>query len=1570
MMNRSVSSPVRLRVVAASLIALGVVAGASYQVTAQFPMLGVRGYSSASLITPPRSVRQIISDAERAIAEERWSEAVVRLGDFLQQDAADAVDPAEAQDYFLDADRQRPNTTLDESLYRTARRMIGALPARARETYELQYGPNAKRMLQEATEQRDWHLLGDVRRKYFHTQAGYQASVLLARHAWQNGRSLQCALLLEDVVEVSGNSEAIDSSTRLLYAMACLAGGHALAPEFAVQGPLPAIGGGPPIGADETLRGSDLENWITDQITIGSIAKARRQSDFALLGARADRNGGASGQMPLSRPEWMVEMTASPREADLLTQQAARLKDAGELMPPTSQPLRIDDQVLVRTTQWLVGIDYQTGKMVWTFPWFSAHENLDEFDGVIGVTSEEQEAYELVGRVYNDLPYGQITSDGERLFLLEGLDAFESFAINRSRIGLRSRGQSANTLVALELQTQGKLLWRVGADEEDASALGDAFFLGPPLPIDGRLYVMAEVSGDLGLFCLDPATGAEIWRQTLGSLEGLQIRSDPVRRMAGAMPTYHEGLLLCPTGNGLVVAVNLVDRSLRWARVYPRDSLSRNESQNSRNYQDQLLKRWADGMAIAADNHVVVTPIESDRLMVLNASTGRPRFSEQPRSRSIYVAGIRDERFILVGHRYVSAMSIEDGTVVWKTGDGVFTGDQQVCGRGVFGDGDYLLPTSTNELIRISLEDGSVLERKTVGFPLGNLVAAGGDFFSQTATKVTLASGINSLRPVVEERLQADPDNVAAMVDQSKLLLEAERRGEAVEVLKRAEVLAPDNDEVHDLLVSAMLEELRSADSLSDTLIESLESRIDQPEQRTRFLFLQISAYLRAGRSVEAIEKLIDLAELRMAEATTSPAELMIQEDRHEVRVNDWIAARVHEAMQTAERADAARLDQIVRDRLSNQLGRSTKQLQELLTQFAATTFGDQIRRQIFGRLKTTRSYHEIERLALGRQTRQDWDKLSDDRLFMLAYAYAKGDMPEDAGKVLGELGGREVIDSLQQQTWAGKLPESSGMPGPVLDLWPRGVKVDVSSIGLKNPSIIDGGRITIRSRFAGLRNLSNASEQFRGWEFGTNSSQSLLLRDSLGRTRVIGLRPAVQPRNGMRESKISGGMVVLAIGNELIALDMIKLEEGTQSPLLWRRDITVGQSGVSVLPKDNQFKDSVYRNRISNGELINGALPEISLGPVLGDRLFLLQNGELLCLDARTGQLRWRQSDAPRTGVVVFGDDQVAVVSPDTKSLHRFDAFDGQKLQTRPWTDGTVWGTGPRYVLAIASSQIDPPRDADATGGGENQSSETGEWSVRLIDPFTDAQEAEAQDAEAQEAEARQPVLQLSMPGARRRSDQTDSAFGRLLDGRWMVLLRNNGELVIWDIVQGLELTSTTLPPLETLNGVSVAHLRGKLIVFPQVRQAPVVNRNGPKTIRRTTDDQEETIAAYAFDTEGGQELWQQIFADPWGVTIDQAASTPFLLFTRVHSDYGGTGPRRQRLDYLAIDVRDGKTLANVLGQSVESQFNLSDTELTLKPYDSVKAEVGTQVLTFDFFRDRPDAPESDDDEAIPDAP
>ena len=217
------------------------------------------------------------------------------------------------------------------------------------------------------------------------------------------------------------------------------------------------------------------------------------------------------------------------------------------------------------------------------------------------------------------------------------------------------------------------------------------------------------------------------------------------------MPTYDNGVMICPTGAGALVAIDLGDRMIRWGVTYSRNvGINRAMMARGRAMDiSQLMQRWHSGTAIVAENTVLVTPIESDRLLGLDLLTGTSRFPQQNRINLRYLAGARDGRFFVVGPNQMRAFDLQNGRELWNSPRNMLASGQVISGIGVFGDGEYLLPTSTNEIIRVSLDDGTTLGRRRTRYPLGNLVAAGGEIISQSPTKLTVAFGERSLEPLV-----------------------------------------------------------------------------------------------------------------------------------------------------------------------------------------------------------------------------------------------------------------------------------------------------------------------------------------------------------------------------------------------------------------------------------------------------------------------------------------------------------------------------------------------------------------------------------------------------------------------------------------------------------------------------------------------------------------------------------------------------------------------------------------------------------------------------------------------------
>src|SRR5262249_26651807 len=123
-------------------------------------------------------------------------------------------------------------------------------------------------------------------------------------------------------------------------------------------------------------------------------------------------------------------------------------------------------------------------------------------------------------------------------------------------------------LVALNLES-GKIDWVQGGITEgnDRQSLDDSIFLGPPLPLAGKLYALVEKDNDLRLVCLDPNRGDVVWSQPLITYKKT-ILQDPGRRLWSAPLAYADGILVCPSNSGAFVGVDLLTHSLVWAHSY------------------------------------------------------------------------------------------------------------------------------------------------------------------------------------------------------------------------------------------------------------------------------------------------------------------------------------------------------------------------------------------------------------------------------------------------------------------------------------------------------------------------------------------------------------------------------------------------------------------------------------------------------------------------------------------------------------------------------------------------------------------------------------------------------------------------------------------------------------------------------------------------------------------------------------------------------------------------------------------------------------------------------------------
>jgi outer membrane protein assembly factor BamB len=335
-----------------------------------------------------------------------------------------------------------------------------------------------------------------------------------------------------------------------------------------------------------------------------------------------------------------------------------------------------------------------------------------------------------------------MSSDGVRVYWIEEMGFWIPISSGKERAVIPVR--TSNVLSAHDLET-GKLAWERGGELgiKAERNLAGRFFLGSPLPMAGRLYCLVDVNQEIQLNVLNAATGELEWSQPLATPNQLTIAQDLGRRTSGVSVAYADGVLVCPTDAGAVVALDLTTRSLMWgfptetgnANVMDPRAAARIRVANPPASAAHLPSGWIDSTPTIHQDKVILTPLRSSKIYLLDLLTGK-RIWEQPRGQGLYVAGVTQDMVIVVGTRNVQTWSLNNDQTGWKNPIQLSAAP---TGRGVITGAKLLLPAG-KKLLVIDLKTGK--ELKPLPAPdkieLGNLVVAQGRLISQSVDSLDI----------------------------------------------------------------------------------------------------------------------------------------------------------------------------------------------------------------------------------------------------------------------------------------------------------------------------------------------------------------------------------------------------------------------------------------------------------------------------------------------------------------------------------------------------------------------------------------------------------------------------------------------------------------------------------------------------------------------------------------------------------------------------------------------------------------------------------------------------------------
>lgn len=569
---------------------------------------------------------------------------------------------------------------------------------------------------------------------------------------------------------------------------------------------------------------------------------------------------------------------------------------------------------------------------------------------------------------------GALAHDGQNVYFVDDVAIPPPPVVSAPEFGFQGGGPQyrqsgalanairAGRLVAVNMQT-GKVAWELGRlpppprpderpaapqqqplpipprlsdDEADKTTSSfqlcvDAVFLGPPLPLNGKLYVVVEQAGVMRLLCLDPRVlvagypgrkeivPALVWSQRLGKPNST-LPQDSVRRYQGVFLAAADGIMICPTNSGVVVAVDIMSRSLLWGRAYKKNAPAAPRTPNwdpvtGRPIPPPQLpnNRWRASAPVISGGRVVITAYDSDKIECLDLRTGRPVWEVPRKETDLYLGGVVNDKVIVVGQDRVRAYHLHKTDpnapttpqLAWESAEAIPT----PTGHGAPGKTVYFVPVRqanagkdtvpAAEIWAINLENGKI-ESKTVArkrgesaelirYGLGNLVFQDGLVYAQSAWELAVFPQLEEKRREMDRRLAANPKDPVGLADRGELDLDDGKKLEAVSHFKEALKNNPSDGtrwRIREKLYVAYTEILKDDFAAGEGFLDEYKALCevpldtDDPDEKTvrrdetlrrqrLYLYLLGQGREKQGRFGEAFETYRELASL--GEGNTLP---------------------------------------------------------------------------------------------------------------------------------------------------------------------------------------------------------------------------------------------------------------------------------------------------------------------------------------------------------------------------------------------------------------------------------------------------------------------------------------------------------------------------------------------------------------------------------------------------------------------------------------------------------------------------------------------------------------------------
>lgn len=790
-----------------------------------------------------------------------------------------------------------------------AEELLANLPKEGKDFYRAAYETRARKAWNAARSPCDAMALQEVVRRYRHTKAGNEALIHLGAYYFDRGETQ----LADACFQLSLRKPEPERLTSLMLFKATLAAQRRRSGNLAA---LPAWQQlVERIGADGLRIGE--ETYSVDKIrALLSSWPSNATDDSPLYRSDRARSGRGRGDAFLLEPQWRIDTLEGEARQWLVL---AR-RDARRPVISAATPLAVDGKIVYRGSDGLHALDADSGRTLWHRPSLVSLASISNNSGQKVQLRNWLRLYGDDGGVLlENGVVGTLSSDGTNLYAIEDLplpphpSLLQNDNGGPAPLGPLRYFVGYNTLRALDA-AKGTILWEIGrpavanakAETHPPRAvpsLEDAYFLGPPLPLGKQLFAVVEKQQEMSLVCLDAARGAVRWMQMLATARD-KLSLNVVRHTQAIHLAFSEGVLVCPTNAGAILAVDPLTHGLRWVYVYAQPPKLQEDGTNEMTTAP-LRSGWQGAAPIVSDGYVVYTPPDDEAIYCLRLHDGSLAWKATRGEGDRFVGCIHKGGVLVVGRSRCRMLRLDNGEVLWQRAGG------EPTGQGVAVGSLYYLPLRGGALLALNMdkpEDSIRLDARAVRGDLGNLLFHRGVLWSQSATELLALMPMTAQLARLEQRLARSPSDPSLLCERGRLRLDRGDLAGAVADLRDAwtHETAPTRravirDRLFDALTQWLERDFTAAEKYLDDYRElcrvSIPSSVDashsaavekeRQRRQTRFLVLVAAGREKQGRFAEALENYRELSR-RCGELTSIPENPALR-----IRPDLWVRDRV-----------------------------------------------------------------------------------------------------------------------------------------------------------------------------------------------------------------------------------------------------------------------------------------------------------------------------------------------------------------------------------------------------------------------------------------------------------------------------------------------------------------------------------------------------------------------------------------------------------------------------------------------------------------------------------------------------